>query len=220
MPRTVLRIVSLFALTGVLGADANFRSVKPQLFESEKKVVRDPWILDFTFRSPRYIMANIPGKGRELVWYMRYTVVNTTDKPRLLIPKFTLVTHSRKGDEIRADVILPRAEEAVINREDPTRRFPLRNSVTISEEIPPTPTESQPIAWHGVAFWQDVDMSARSFTVYVTGLSNLYSKQEDVKTKKELLRRKTLKLEFSKPGDVFNPDEKEIRFISAEWIYR
>lgn len=204
-------------LAGVGAGEHGYQAVKPQIFDSEKKVVPDIWVLEFIFRNPRYIMVDIPGKGRKLVWYMTYKVVNRSDKPRQFIPQFTLVTE--KGDTY-PDAILPRAEKAVLAREDPTAT--LYNSVTISSQpIPPTPEESLPQARYGVVFWEDVDMTAKQFTVYVTGLSNGYVTVKDPKTGEVVVRRKTLKMEFVKPGDIYNPTEKEIRFSGdPAWIYR
>ncbi|MGL4462719.1 MAG: hypothetical protein ACRC1K_11250, partial [Planctomycetia bacterium] len=144
-------------------------------------------------------------------------VSNQTSEPHRLIPRFTLVTD--KGQSY-PDVVIPMAEKFVALRENPTQ--PLLNSATMSAEpIPPTPKESKPTVRYGVVFWQDVDMSAKSFSVYVEGLSNGYTRQANPTTKKEEVRRKTLVLDFLKPGDVFNPDEKEIQSTNnARWTYR
>lgn len=222
MTRIVVGLALSLGLAAAASAqeieEGNFRRVKPQVFEREKKDVPDIWVLDFKFRNPRYIMVDIPGQGRRLVWYMTYEVVNRSDKPRLFIPQFTIVTD--KG-EVFTDIVLPRAEKAVMNREDPTQK--LFNSVSISEQpIPPTPPEALPNARYGVVFWEGIDMGkTKAFTVFVTGLSNGYVKVEDPKTKKVDMLRKTLKLDFAKPGDSLNPDEREIRYVGPPaWSYR
>jgi hypothetical protein len=203
------------------GGELNFETVKPVVYDSEKQRVPDIWVLDFHFRKPRYIMANIPGKGFKRVWYMTYDVINRTDKPHTFIPRFTLVT--AKG-EVFEDVILPSAEDAVMAREFPDSDQPLLNSVTIAREpIPPTPAESAPIRRRGVAFWEDVDKSnAKAFNIFVTGLSNGYVKvdEKDAESGQEVMQRKTLKIEFSKVGDLIDQREHEIRFVSHDWIYR
>lgn len=211
------RLAMVLGLAGAVGGDFGYQDVKPQVYDSEAKSIPDIWGLNFTFRTPRFIMADIPGEGRKLIWYMTYKVVNRTEKPRTLIPQFTLVGNDNK---VYQDVILPRAEKAVIAREDPTQN--LLNSVTISADpIPVSAPDGASVVRSGVAFWEGVDMNTKSFTIYVTGLSNGYVKVTDEKTGKTEIRRKTLKLEFIKPGDIYNPNEKEIRFVGEpQWVYR
>lgn len=185
--------------------------------------VPDIWTLKFVYRNPRYVMVDIPGKGRRLIWYMRYYLINESGKPRTVIPQFTLVT---KDGEIYKDVIIPIAQKKVMDIEDPTQK--VFNSVTISKDpIPVTPVEGAPIAIHGIAFWDGGEalMNAKAFDIYVTGLSNGYVKvqpEEGADADKEpQMLRKTLRLSFEKPGDVFNPDSKEIKIAqSPAWIYR
>lgn len=207
---------------GTAGGDLNFETVKPIVYDREKQAVPDIWVLDFHFRKPRYIMANIPGKGLKRVWYMTYDVINRTDKPHTFIPRFTLVT--AKG-EVFEDVVLPTAEDAVMAREFADSKETLYNSVTIAREpIPPTPAESVPVRRRGVAFWEDVDKSeSKSFNIYVTGLSNGYVKVDEKGTGNEedqVMRRKTVEIEFSKVGDLIDQREYEIRYVGHEWIYR
>lgn len=217
----MVSIWTLAMAAGMAGAggDFGFQAVRPQVLQREIKDVPDIWVLDIQFRNPRYIPAEIPGSGRELVWYMTYKIINHTGAERQFIPRFTLVTD--KG-EIFHDVIVPRAEAAVRMREDPTNAKSYSNSVTISREpIPPSEPEAAPHVRYGVAFWRNPPLEADSFTIYVTGLSNGYVAVHDPKTGQTELRRKTLKLEFTKPGDDRNVSEKEIRFSGdPTWIYR
>jgi hypothetical protein len=215
MARLLAGLMLAIGAASAAGAEEGYKLVTPQVLVGEQKSVGDIWVLHFKFRGPRYIMATVPGKGRKLIWYMTYEVVNRTGKPRLFIPQFTLVTDTGKAYQ---DVILPQAEKAVSMREDPTE--PLMNSVTISEPIPPTPAESLPITRRGVVFFEDVDLAAKSFTVFVTGLSNAYTKIADPDSKEQKLLRKTLKIEFLKPGDIYAPDEKEIKLAGYKWTYR
>lgn len=229
MSLVLTRLVMTVGLAGVPGGELNFNAVRPVVEFNERSKVPDIWVLDFTFRSPRFIMVDVPGRGRQLVWYMAYTVINRSDKPRVFLPDFTLVTESGK---VYKDSIMPAAERAVIAREEPTQlrlvgtadasKHRWLNSVTISRDpIPPSKSEETPEYRHGVVFWEDVDMSTKKFTIYVTGLSNGYQVVADDKGKKETVKRKTLMLEFTKPGDVYNPDENEIKFLGdAKWIYR
>jgi hypothetical protein len=196
----------------------NYNAVGVNPADGDQRVP-DIWTLKLNYRTPQYIMVDVPGKGRRLIWYMRYFIVNDTGKPRQVIPQFTIVTD--KGD-VFPDIVLPSAQRAVIQRTDPTNT--LHNSVTISKDpVPATPREGRPIEIHGVAFWDGGEelMTAKSFDVFVTGLSNGYVKTEESAADDPKMLRKTLRLPFSKPGDKYNPDAKEIRITgSPAWIYR
>jgi len=218
MSPTLASLVVGLGLAGVGGGEFGYKQVPPLVLDQEKKTAPDIWVLEFTFRKPRYIMAEIPGKGRKLVWYMTYRIVNRSEEERTFVPQFTLVTEDGTAYN---DVILPRAEKAVIALEDPT--MTLHNSVTIAgSPLAPTPKESVDNARNGVAFWEDVDMKSKRFSIYVTGLSNGYVKVTDKDDAAKVeMRRKTLRLDFEKLGDEFNPTAKEIRFVGEPaWIYR
>lgn len=211
---TIAQVMLLFGLA-VAGGERNFNVVKPFVEPGEKNRVPDIWVLDFIFRQPRFITVNIPGEGRKTVWYMTYRIRNRTGAPRTFIPRFTLVT--AKG-QVYQDVILPQAEHAVMTREDPTRH--LNNSITISKPIGPEKAETLDAGTYGVVFWENVDMKAKSFTVHVSGLSNGYVKIKDPKTETEVIKRKVLVLNFVKPGDIYDIDEREIRLDGdPKWDY-
>lgn len=203
----------------------NYKTVKPFTFDEETKRVPDIWVLDFQFRDPRYITVDIPGKGRQTVWYMTYKIVNRTGEPRSFVPQFTIVVETGKSPgKVVQDVILPSAERAVRMKEDPT--VDLFDSVTIATKpIPPTPAkEALPIERNGVVFWEGVegdDDNVKAFDLYVTGLSNGYTQIEDPKTKQIVLRRKTLRLKFAKPGDSTGAVRAKIEFTGdPTWLYR
>jgi hypothetical protein len=199
--------------------DFKMTPVKPQLLEAERRDVPDIWALDIKFNAVRYILVDTPDKGRKLYWYMSYVVTNKTGAGRKFIPQFELVTAAGKTFN---DSIHPRAEAAIKAREEPT--IPLYNSVTISsKDLEATPKEGAAREYRGVAIWPDMepgDESVKAFTVYVYGLSNGYVKVEDENTKKPVLKRKVLRIDFDKPGDVLNRRESEIRLKDHSWTYR
>src|SRR5579859_6689306 len=57
----------------------NERDVKKETNVQDKEGI---WVLDFRFKDPRLITVDIPGRGRKVVWYLWYQVVNNTDQPR------------------------------------------------------------------------------------------------------------------------------------------
>ena len=183
------------------------------------------WIMEeFTFLPPRMIMVEVPGKGRKLLWYMVYRVKNKGDAPRLFVPKFLLVDD--KGNAY-LDRVIPKAERAIQAREDPLR--PLENSVTVVGVLDPDVEEGIDRATYGVAIWEDVNPRLNAFDIMVEGLSNGFKELKDPATGEVVtdpvtgspkLQRKTLVLKFARPGDEFNQNEREIRYLGHEWIYQ
>ncbi|MGE3803373.1 MAG: hypothetical protein AB7K24_01725 [Gemmataceae bacterium] len=175
----------------------------------------DIWVLDFRFKDPRLVTVDIPARGRKVVWYLWYQVINNTGEPHLFIPDFELVTHDRPG--VYRDQVLPKAQEAIRRLEDPTGRLDIRNSVTIaSEPIPPSKPDAYPRAITGVAMWDDVNPDSNQYSIFVGGLSNGHTEDDN-----KVVRRKTLQLNFRRIGDRFAMDSREIKFVPpAAWLYR
>lgn len=177
------------------------------------------WVLDFRFKDPRLITVDIPGRGRKLCWYLWYQVVNNTREPRTFLPDFELVTLDKPG--VFHDQVLPKVQEEIRKREDPLGHLNIKNSVTIAAEpIPPSKPEAAPRTVTGVAVWDDVDPDSNRYSIFVTGLSNGWSLAETTDNK-QVVRRKTLQLNFKRVGDRFFQHSDEIRFVGpAEWVYR
>jgi len=175
------------------------------------------WALDFRFKEPRLITVDIPGKGKKVVWYMWYQVVNNTGEPRTFIPEFELVMLDKNAS--RKDVVIPKAQEAIKRIEDPAGYLDIKNSVTVaSQPIPVTKPNSAPRPVTGVAIWDDIfgeQPDTTRFSIFVTGLSNGWSMVD-----KGPLRRKTLQLNFKRLSDR-NHLDSEVKFIPpTEWLYR
>jgi hypothetical protein len=179
------------------------------------------WVLDFRFYDPRTITVDIPGRGRKICWYMKYQVINNTNEPHYFIPDFVLVTPDKPG-HVYHDQVLPKVQEAIRQVEDPTGYLDIKNSVTIaSKPIPPSKPNAAPHGVTGVAIWDDIDPEANRFTVFVSGLSNGWSLAEIPPDNKQIVRRKTLQLNFKRLGDRYYQHSGEIRFVPPmEWVYR
>jgi hypothetical protein len=206
-------------------ANPNEREVKPganeqdpdSLFDAEGKPRPDSklWVLNFRFKDPRLITVDIPKRGRKVCWYLWYQVINYTKDPHEFIPDFELVTHDK--NTVHYDQVLWTVQEAIRKIEDPTDYFKIKNSVTIANDpIPPSKPDATPRAVTGVVIWDDVDPETNWFSIYVTGLSNGWSVDDN-----GTIRRKTLKLTFKRPGDKYLQNSSEIRFEApAKWEYR
>jgi hypothetical protein len=84
-----------------------------------------------------------------------------------------------------------------------------------------------------VATWEDVDPESDFFSIYVQGLTNAYRWEDTAGavqagsppgTGKKFVQR-TLKLNFWRPGDEFDLNEREIRYgapgeVDYEWVWR
>ena len=214
-------------------------------FAKEVSFRRQIWYLEFKFKPMRMILVDVPqadGRMREkLIWYMVYSVSNPgkvmpsvkgpdgnyqlqdSDKPVLFIPEFRLESH--EFGKVYPDRVIPIAMGPIRLREDPNREF--YNSVEMVRQIEPGET-----AW-GVVAWEDVDPRIDRFSVYAGGLTNAYRwedtpgafKPGDPIGKGRNWVRKTLKLNFWRPGDEYYEHEKEFRYgipgeVDYEWLYR
>jgi hypothetical protein len=208
---------------------------------------RDIWGLEFQFKPMRMIWVDIPQTDtdrmrRQLVWYLIYSVTNSQKvlhpveqadgtwnveeiaRPLKFIPQFLL--EAPEFNKVYPDQLIPVAIGPIRMREDSNRR--LLNTVEMSQQaIQPGET-----VW-GVATWVGVDSRIDRFSVYVQGLTNAYRwrdepgayKKGDPLGKGRRLSRKTLKLNFWRPGDEFFEHEGEIRYgmpggLDYEWVWR
>ena len=208
----------------------NEREIVPQLTANDRE---DIWTLHFRFQDPRIIVEKVPARGTKIVWYMVYRVYNLDPRkePVTFVPDIELVTldrHTRHPDEI-----LPSVEEAIRKREDPTGKFNIKNSVTITaDQIPVSSPDSYPRAITGVAIWTGVDdpipgvkdqpPKTNKFSIFVAGLSNGYTEERPVdQPGVKIIKRKTLQLDFERLG-AGDPDQPSgIRYTgNATWMYR
>ncbi|WP_020474132.1 hypothetical protein [Zavarzinella formosa] len=207
----------------------NEREIEPQLTANDKE---DVWNLHFRFQDPRIIVEKVPGRGTKIIWYMIYRVYNLDprDEPHVLVPDIDLVTldrHTRHTDEV-----LPSVEEAIRKREDPTGRFGIKNSVTISETAIPVSKKDQfPRSVTGVAIWTDVDpigkdknakAKTNKFSIFIAGLSNGFTEERPIDMPgTKIIKRKTLQLDFERLGDGELTEPSGIRWTGgSSWIYR
>ena len=93
-------------------------------------------------------------------------------------------------------------------------------------EIKPSKKAGQNEVW-GVVTWEGVDPSTDRFSIYVQGLSNAYNWKDGEKSKDGTQKyyRKTLQMNFYRPGDELFENEREIRFgipgeVDYRWLYK
>lgn len=186
---------------------------------------------------------------RKLIWYLLYRVRNNgydlnpeprTDefghtlydpqdvnfRTRPLLGKFVVfphfVLHSQEFNKEYLDRVIPAAQRAIQQREDPNHELgeKIYNSIEITRvPIPLSDDRVKHSIW-GVATWEDVDPRIDFFSVFVRGLSNSYQFEDPEGAYQpgaepgsgRILRFKTLQLNFWRPGDTVLEHEREIRF--------
>ena len=208
----------------------NEREIVPQLTANDRE---DIWTLHFRFQDPRVIVEKVPARGTKIIWYMIYRVYNLDPRkePVTFVPDIELVTLDRNTRH--PDEILPSVEEAIRKREDPTGKFNIKNSVTITaDQIPVSNPDAYPRAITGVAIWTGVDdpipgvkeqpPKTNKFSIFVAGLSNGYTEERPIdQPGVKIIKRKTLQLDFERLG-AGDPDQPSgIRWTgNATWMYR
>lgn len=134
-------------------------------------------------------------------------------------PHFVLRSTEYKKEYL--DQVMPAALAPIMEREFPGRpNQQLYNSLTISEVAIPISTEGNDHGVWGVATWTNVDPRIDYFMVYVQGLTNAYRfddpsgafKPDSTPASTRQFIRKTLQLNFWRPGDTVDPNEEEIRY--------
>lgn len=133
-------------------------------------------------------------------------------------PHFVLA--STEYDKEYLDRVIPAALAPIKAREFPGREVQLHNSLTISE-VPLLKSDdmNDNSVW-GVVTWIDVDPKIDYYLVYVQGLTNAYQfedpmgafKKGDAPGTGRKFLKKTLQLNFWRPGDTVDPHEEEIRY--------
>jgi hypothetical protein len=166
--------------------------------------------------------------------------------PVRFMPHFVLESQDRlaSGERVSKaylDRVIPSAVVAISQREMPGGK--LLNSVEIAEQpIPVSDGRIDRSVW-GVATWIDVDPRIDFFSLYVGGLTNAYIWQDvpgafragDKPGTGRRFARKTLQINFWRPGDELAPNEREFRFgvplrnadfygvsdgVAYRWLYR
>lgn len=182
------------------------------------------WMFDFHFKDPRVIPVNLPGKGVKNVWYLWFQVANATGEPRNFNPRFVWISHDENSRH--DDKVLHTALAQIQKIEDPENILHIKNTWTIGKEQVPLSKEFDnngariafPNRLTGVATWDDINNKSTQFSILVFGLSNGFVKVEGPEGK-EIVRVKTLQLNFRRIGDDSNLKAPQIKFEGYKWIY-
>jgi len=183
------------------------------------------WMFNFHFKDPRIVRVNVPGKGTVNVWYLWYQLSNETGEPRNFNPRFLWVCHDENLPGIQ-DQVLHTAQNEIKKIEDEQNILNINNSWTISKDPIPVSKEfdnngnriSYPVRVTCLATWADINPKSTQFSILVFGLSNGFVKV-DAPDGKEIVRVKTLQLNFRRIGDDDNIKAQQVKFEGYKWIY-
>lgn len=204
----------------------------------ERKMV---WYLVYSVRNTGKTLKPVEGPDGVFT-----TKLEQTGGPVRFVPSFVLESHDLTADgqpidKSYLDQVIPSAMAAIRARE--TRGQSLLNSVEMAEQVlQPGDGRADNRVW-GVATWADVDPRIDFFSVFVSGLSNAYQWNDpagayqagDPPGTGRTFQRKTLQLNFWRPGDEHLQDEREVRFgvargkgdlydvsegVAYVWVYR
>jgi hypothetical protein len=198
------------------------------------------WYLVYRVRNTGRTLAPVQGEGGI------YTAAPGTGKPLRFEPEFVLESHDRDaaGQRVQKaylDRIIPAAVAAISQRETPGRM--LLNNVQMAQQTIPVSGDRIDRGIWGVATWTDIDPRLDFYSIYVGGLTNAYRWEDvpgayrpgDPPGRGRRFAKKTLQLNFWRPGDEFLQSEREIRFgvplgkghlygvadgVAYGWVYR
>ncbi|NIA21197.1 MAG: hypothetical protein GWP05_04320 [Anaerolineaceae bacterium] len=216
----VILLAGALAVAAIETEEVSLDSIKGQM-----------WDLDFTFRTPRRIVLTDKDGQAQAYWYLLYTVTNKTKKARNFVPQAIIFTNNGK---VARDILQSEVQKLVKAQ---YRLGELKNSVEMmgpsdTKDASGKPTAVKPSlkagqeeAQDGIFIFREVDPEMDKFTVFVAGLSGKFVVREIPAAKEggkphEVVLRKTLRLDFSIPGDDVKISEDKVYLLKQKWIWR
>lgn len=182
--------------------------------KEEKRLFQDV-VEEITYKTEAVNELTEPVKGQD------GQVVQQPVKIRFF-PQFVL--ESKEFDKAYLDRVIPAAMKPIMDREFPPQSRPkdfvIHDSLTISSVDVPLSDERIDRSVWGVVTWEDVDPRIDYFSVYVQGLTNAYKfedpagayKKGDAPGTGRSFVKKTLQLNFWRPGDTVEQKEEEVHY--------
>jgi len=189
----------------------------------EPAVVPAPgqWTVDARFTHPQQIVLRM-GPQREPVcfWYVLLTITNNTGRDIDFYPRCDLMTDTFHIYPAGRGVT-PAVFAAIKQRHQSQYPFLERLELAGSKIL-----QGQDNAKDLAIIWPDFDPKAKSFKIFISGLSNEtvvidhpVAKDKDGKPLKVFLR-KTLQLDYAIKGDPALRSQIELTFKGKRWIMR
>lgn len=224
--RRLFGLILIALSAGSAVGQTPFRTVEPTPVPFDKP---DTWTMHFGYYPIRIATVDIPGRGKQPVWYLLGEIWNKTGSPQLVIPEFTLVSKDLDLPGSYPDEPMPAVVKQLIQIEDPKGIYDIQTATSVfKNKIPVTKADSVPNVVRVMAVWTTPPAKAATmnkFSVYIGGLSNGLIESETSDGGK-VVRRKTLQLDFVKPTDTRNTRLDDIKIDDnnglggEKWYYR
>jgi len=164
------------------------------------------WTLDVSVTPPRRVPVREAG-GTVLYTYCTYTITNRSLREVDIVPLPVLVTDTLKTYYSQTQ---PTVKALAERRERATLK-------TSTEMMGPIKVGD---SRQGVIILRDVDLKAKRWDLYITGLSGEYVLQLIPGRAEPIIRHKAYHVEYRNRGDEFEPTDDEIEVVKTEWTYR
>jgi len=212
MKRCTLFISAFVALASIVCAAA------PQ-----PAVVQGPgnWTLDVTFEHPEQFLYRAGGSSKpEQYWYVILTLTNKTRRDVDFYPACELVTDTFEVVPAAKGVSTVLFERL---KERHQTKYPY---LILLENAGNKILEGQDNTTDLLILWPDFDPNAKSFKIYISGLSNETvavdhpTQKDDSGKPVKICLRKTLELSYTISGDPAFRTEQKLKFESKRWVMR
>ena len=206
--KIVISVILLFAMVGVC------------LAQPQPAIVPKPgdWTLEVRFENPQQIVLS--GKIQQRFWYVILTLTNKSGKDVDFYPVCDLMTDTFK----RVPAI--QGTSAVLFDKIKKRHHGRYPFLELLENAGNKILQGEDNTEDVVVIWPDFDPNAKSFDIFVSGLSNEtvvidhpVEKDQDGSPVKIYLR-KTLQLTYSLAGDPKFRDKQKLKLENKQWILR
>ena len=164
------------------------------------------WTLDVTVTQPKRLVITEAGET-VLYTYLTYEITNRSLRDVEIVPLVTLVTDTMQTYHNQTQPVA----KAIVERRE---RAALKTTVEMMAPI--KVGESR----RGVVIFRGVDLKAKRWHVYLSGLSGEYVLQLIPGQAEPLILYKTYHVEYRNRGDDIEPTDDEIEFVNQEWTYR
>ena len=178
------------------------------------------WTVEVRFEHPQQIVAPWGREGQSRFWYMILTVTNRTRQDVEFYPKCDLMTDTFQIVSAGQGVP-PIVFEQIKKRHETVYPF-LESLDKIDSRILQGEDNAKDVA----IIWRDFDLQARSFKVFISGLSNETAVvQHPVAVDQagrpvQVYLRKTLQLDYTLQGDSTIRPAVETIYEGQSWVMR
>ena len=164
------------------------------------------WTLDVSVTQPRRVAVREAG-GTVLYTYCTYKITNRSLREVDIVPLPVLVTDTLKTYYSQTHPMV----KALAERRE---RAALKTSTEMMGPIKVGDSRQ------GVIVLRDVDLKAKRWDLYITGLSGEYVLQLIPGQAEPIIRHKAYHVAYRNRGDAIEPTDDEIEVVKKEWAYR